>query len=138
MGNACRTVKEVPLFERTLLAFDDGDAFAVQDEEVLLDGLRVVAAVRLAGLQDLDVHAGIRPGCVLGLPVNLRGPARVAPSGRVGQVDDDGPVHASQDSAAATSATGTAGCERPPGTGRQRLATKTGGPYVKLAVRCPA
>ena len=38
----------------------------MQDEEVLLDSLGVVAAVRLAGLHDLDVDAGVRPGASSG------------------------------------------------------------------------
>jgi 6,7-dimethyl-8-ribityllumazine synthase len=36
---------EVPLAHRALLAFDDRDALAVEDEEVLLHRLGVVAAV---------------------------------------------------------------------------------------------
>ena len=50
-----RAVEEVPRLEVSLLVLDDQDALASQDEEVLLDVLRVVLAVRLARLQ--HVHA---------------------------------------------------------------------------------
>ena len=46
---------------RALLAVHDRDARAGEDQEVLLNRLTVVQGVRLAGLHDLDVHAGVGP-----------------------------------------------------------------------------
>src|SRR3954451_7077664 len=46
------------------------DALPVQDQEVLLHRLGVIPAVRLSGLHDLDVHAGVRPWRVVGLEVD--------------------------------------------------------------------
>ena len=54
------TVQEVPPAQEPLVAVDDRDALAVEDEKVLLDRLAVIAAVRLARLHDLDVHACVR------------------------------------------------------------------------------
>jgi hypothetical protein len=71
----CRAVQEVPLAQRALVAVDDRRAFAVQDQEVVVDRLAVVAAVRLGGLQDLDVDAGVRPSRVVGLEVGGDRPA---------------------------------------------------------------
>ena len=66
-----RTVHEVPLAQRSLLAFEDHDALAVQHEKVLLHRLRVVLAVGLPRLHDLYVHAGVRPRPAVGLEVRL-------------------------------------------------------------------
>ena len=49
-----RAVEEVPRLEAPLLVLDDQDAFAGEDEEVLLDVLGVVLPVRLAGLEHVD------------------------------------------------------------------------------------
>src|SRR5436190_7715331 len=51
-----RTVHEIPLPERPLLAFDDQDSLTGEDEEVLLFGLPVVGAGRLAGPHHADRH----------------------------------------------------------------------------------
>jgi hypothetical protein len=48
-------VHEVPLSKRSLLAFDDEQRFAGQDEEVLLVGFPVVHRHRLPGPEQRDV-----------------------------------------------------------------------------------
>ena len=48
---------EVPRLQRALLALHDQQAFAREDEEVLLGVLAVVHAARLAGSEDRDVEA---------------------------------------------------------------------------------
>src|SRR5919109_4536273 len=75
MLGARRTVHEVPSAQRALLAVDDRDALAMEDQEVLLDRLAVIEAVPLAGLHDLDVHASVRPRRVLALAVEGDRPA---------------------------------------------------------------
>jgi hypothetical protein len=65
MLSARWAVEEVPLAQRVFRAVDDRDALAVPDQEVLLDWLGVVEAVRLPGLHDPHVHAGVRPRRVL-------------------------------------------------------------------------
>src|SRR6185437_14443813 len=73
-----RAVQEVPLPQRPFLTVEDDDALAVQHKEVLLHRLGVIPAVRLAGLHDLDVHAGVRPWRVVGLEVDQGRATRVA------------------------------------------------------------
>jgi hypothetical protein len=80
---------EVPLAQRVLLAIEDHDALSVQDEEVLLHGLRVVAAVGLTRLHDLDIHAGVGPRRLVGLERDDRGPARVSTRRRRGDIGDE-------------------------------------------------
>ncbi len=53
---AGRAVEEVPLSQRPLLAFDDGDGLAGENEEVLLVGLPVVHSNRLARLEQGEPH----------------------------------------------------------------------------------
>ena len=53
-------MEEVPLPERTLLAFDDEQRFAGKNEESLLIFLGVVPAARLAGLENADVDSELR------------------------------------------------------------------------------
>src|SRR5437660_5771055 len=79
--SACGTVDEVPLPKRALLSFQDQDAFSVQHEEVLLDGLPVVAAVGLSRLEHLYVDAGVRPRRVVGLEVDDGRAPRVTAGG---------------------------------------------------------
>ena len=52
--------KKSPDTQPALLALDEQRALAVQDEERLLDALRVVQAVRLARLDDVHVDAEVR------------------------------------------------------------------------------
>src|SRR5579871_2820268 len=54
-----RAVEEVPLLQPPLLSLDDEDALAGENEEVFLLRLAVVAAVRLAGHEDVDAHADL-------------------------------------------------------------------------------
>ena len=83
-----REVHEVPGLDRPLLTFDQQQALAAQDEEVLLPVLRVVVAVRLPRPQHLDVDA-----VVLEVRRALKGDTRaelvvVEPRG-VARVDDE-------------------------------------------------
>src|SRR5439155_18393493 len=52
-----RAVHEVPLRELPLLALDNEETLAGEDEEVLLRALAVVHAVGLPGLEDADVQS---------------------------------------------------------------------------------
>src|SRR5206468_1706012 len=61
-----RAMHEVPRLEAPLLALDEQDAFAREDEEVLLLVLAVVVAVGLARLDDPEVEAELlEPGVAL-------------------------------------------------------------------------
>src|SRR5690242_7277417 len=61
-----RAVDEVPLLQGAFLAFDQNQALAAEDEEVLLRVLRVVHAVRLPRVEDLDVDPEVaEPGLAL-------------------------------------------------------------------------
>jgi hypothetical protein len=60
----------VRLAHWALLAVDNREAIAVRDQEVRLDRLALVEAVRLAGLHHHDVHAGVWPRRVRGLEVD--------------------------------------------------------------------
>src|SRR4029079_9128979 len=55
-----RAVDEVPGAQPPLLALDQQQALAAQDQEVLLATLSVVVAVRLSRPQHLDVDAEVR------------------------------------------------------------------------------
>jgi hypothetical protein len=63
-------VQDIPLPQRSLALVDDRDAFSVKYKEVLLVGLGVVAAARLAGLHDPHIDPGIRPVRVPRLKLN--------------------------------------------------------------------
>jgi hypothetical protein len=52
-------VHEVPRPERPLLAFDEQQALAGEDEEPLLVGLRVVEPARLSRLEHLEREADL-------------------------------------------------------------------------------
>src|SRR6185295_14397487 len=54
-----RAVHEVPRAQRALVALDDEQAFAREDEEVLLVALAVVDPARLPRLQDRQRHADV-------------------------------------------------------------------------------
>src|SRR5581483_1260442 len=73
------------------LALDEHQRLAGEDEEVFLRRLGVVAAVRLAGLQDAERDPEL--GKELGAPAAERAPmsehAAVRPPGRVARVDDE-------------------------------------------------
>src|SRR5207342_2805462 len=66
-----RAVEEVPGLEVPFLILDDQQALAREHEEVLLHALGVVAAVRLARLEDVDADPVLLERCVPRLP---RGP----------------------------------------------------------------
>src|SRR6185437_8139281 len=88
---AGREVHEVPGLDRPLLTFDQQQALAAQDQEVLLPVLGVVVAVRLPRPQNLDVDA-----VVLEVRRALKGDAGaelvvVHPRG-VARVDDEPPL----------------------------------------------
>src|SRR4051794_2568600 len=95
MLDACRAVQEVPLAHRALLALHDRNALAGEDQEVFLYRLRVVAAVGLSRLHDLDVHAGVRPLNILGLELDDGCATRMLARTCVGDVDDEWLVHVS-------------------------------------------
>ena len=65
-----RAVHEVPLAQGPLLALDDQERLARDDEERLGLGLPVVQRVRLAGLEHRELDAEHREECV-GLPLGL-------------------------------------------------------------------
>ena len=83
-----RHVHEVPGLQRTLLAVDEQRALAGQHEEVLLEVLPVVEAVRLARLEHADVDSELLELAVLALE-DPRSPERVVVHpARVAQVRD--------------------------------------------------
>src|SRR5581483_2982289 len=87
-----RAVQVVPLPQAALLALDDRDALAGQDEEPLLVGLRVVAPVRLPRLDYVDVHAVLPEPGIVGLeraPDPLVG---VPPPARLREVEHEPPL----------------------------------------------
>jgi hypothetical protein len=57
---AGRAVQEVPLLQPSLLVLDSGHALAAQDEEVLLPGVGVVQAARLARVEYREPDAELR------------------------------------------------------------------------------
>src|SRR4051794_17602384 len=100
---ARRAVDEVPLPQRVLNPVEDDQARAVQDEEVLLVGLGVVLAVRLAGLHDDDVDARVRPVLALPLEEELRAAPRMVEGRDLAEVAD----HAAHQSVARSPGPGT-------------------------------
>lgn len=86
-------VEEVPLPQPSLLAIENYEALTVEDEKVLLHGLRVIPAIRLAGLHDLDIHAGVRPAAVLRLEADNCCATRVTERRGVGQIHDQDLIH---------------------------------------------
>ena len=69
-------VDEVPGPQAPFLTLDEEQALAREHEEVLLDVLAVVHAVRLAGSEDVDVDPELRePGRLLALEAHV--PARL-------------------------------------------------------------
>ena len=84
-----RTVHEVPRFQQSLLALHDEQAFASQDEEVLLRLLRVVHAVRLARPDDADADPELEEASVRSLERGVAPePVAFEPS-RVADVEDE-------------------------------------------------
>ena len=78
-----RAVHEVPRFQRSLLAFDDQQALAGEDEEVLLRVLAVVHAVRLPWAEDADADPDLVEADLVALELRVgielaREPACVA------------------------------------------------------------
>jgi hypothetical protein len=57
-------VEVVPLLQRALLALDDQQALAAENEEALLRVLGVVEALRLAGLEHVQAQAELGEGVV--------------------------------------------------------------------------
>src|SRR2546430_4813647 len=86
-------MEEVPLVQPTLLVLHDRDALSVEDEKVLLHRFRVVAAIRLPRLHDLDVDADVGPGHALRLELDEGGSARGSDRGCVGEIRDEWLVH---------------------------------------------
>src|SRR2546430_8051986 len=82
-------VHEVPCLQRALFAFDQREALAREDEEVLLVRLAVVPAARLARQQDRDRVADVRERDLVSLE-DARRPEHIVvdPSG-VADVDDE-------------------------------------------------
>src|SRR5262249_53446728 len=58
-----RAVEEVPRAQAPFLSFDDQEALAPQDEEILLIRLTVVERARLARLGDLQLEGELPGGC---------------------------------------------------------------------------
>ena len=83
-----RAVDEVPGFQAPLLALDDEHALAGDHEEVLLTGLAVVHAARLAGPDHGDAHAELLEVAV---PLEVRpAPEPLAfPPARVSRVEHE-------------------------------------------------
>ncbi len=78
-----RAVHEVPGLQQALLAFDDQQALAGEDEEVLLRVLAVVHAVRAPWAQDPDADPDLVEANLVALELRVgveltREPARVA------------------------------------------------------------
>src|ERR1043166_6864614 len=82
-------VHEVPLLQVPLVALDDRDALAAEDEEVLLVHLAVVPASRLARLEHRDRVADLRERGVLTLEDARRAEHVVLHPWRVADVDDE-------------------------------------------------
>jgi hypothetical protein len=83
---------EVPRAQTPLLALDEQQALATEHEEVLLDSLRVVVAVRLAGLDHRHVDPDVPEMQVGRLEAAVRAEVRMIPPGAVGDVDDEPPA----------------------------------------------
>ena len=82
---------EVPCLEPSLLALDQRETLALEDEKVFLRRLGVVAAVRLARLQDAQRDPELREERVVATPERAAVPEHVAmaPPGGVARVDDE-------------------------------------------------
>ena len=98
---------EVPRLERPLLALDQQQALALEDEEVLLLVLAVVHARRLAGLKDADVDPELRELRLRALEARERAEVAVEPA-RLLRVQHE-PAFASRDEAAVTALEGSLG-----------------------------
>src|SRR5262249_32720505 len=83
-----REVREVPGAQAPLLTLDDQQRLAGEHEEVLLVGLPVVHAHRLAGLEDVEVEAELRKGLPLLEVGELAAAGAVAPA-RLARVQDE-------------------------------------------------
>ena len=83
-----RTVDEVPLPQRPLLALDDQHRLAGHDEEVLLVGLPVIHRHRLARPEHADVDPELREVQLALEVAERRAPLRVVPA-RVAGVEDE-------------------------------------------------
>jgi hypothetical protein len=82
-------MQKVPLAQRALLVLHDRDALSVEDEEVLLHRLRVVAAIRLPRLHDLNVDARVRPGHPIRFEPDERGSSRSSDRRSVAEIDHE-------------------------------------------------
>jgi hypothetical protein len=76
-----RTVHEIPLTQRPLLALDDQQRLTDKDEEVLLVGLPVVHRHRLARAEDADVDSDLRELRLALEQADRRAPFLVHPAG---------------------------------------------------------
>ena len=83
-----RTVDEVPLPQRPLLALDDQHRLAGDDEEVLLVGLPVIHRHRLARPEHADVDPELREVQLALEVAERRAPLGVVPA-RVAGVEDE-------------------------------------------------
>ena len=84
-----RAVQVVPLAHAALLALDDREAFARQDEEALLGALGVVAAVGLARHQHVGPDPELREAGVRGAEVAPDAQVGIALPARLGEVEDE-------------------------------------------------
>src|SRR5215210_7837430 len=84
-----RAVDEVPSLQVPLLALDHEDALAREHEKVLLVPLAVIAAARLAGLEDGDRVPDLRERDCVTLDDARRAEDVVVDPGRVAHVDDE-------------------------------------------------
>jgi hypothetical protein len=79
---------EVPLPQRPLLALDDQQRLAGQDEEVLLVGFPVVHAHRLARREHIETDSNLRKGRFAFEAQTLSSPLLVAPRAVTGVEDE--------------------------------------------------
>lgn len=93
-----RTMDEVPRPQRTLLTLDDQQAFAAQDEKVLLARLFVVHRHRHPGRQHVEVDAELLEPCVVLALEATVGAELVVPPLSLARVDDE-PARALRDAA---------------------------------------
>src|SRR6185436_19580697 len=87
MVRALRAVHVVPLLQWPLLALDDQQRLAGEDEEALLVGLPVIHGHRLAGLEHVQVCAELRP-VLVALDVAGGSAAFAVQPAHVARVDD--------------------------------------------------
>jgi hypothetical protein len=82
-------VDEIPGLQRALLLLDQEQAFAREDEEVLLHVLGVIEPVRLARMQDVDADPVLLELARFGLEVRPLSAALVSRPRDIGHVEHE-------------------------------------------------